>query len=156
MDGLIELIFENVPDDSVDRLVYDLLQGAGILEISHSELGRLEQKLVDQDLMSFLMKEAEPASIFVRAACVTVGGIPIRSPLIRILRFEGSNEVAVIFESVDISSTDRLGAVRKLAAGANVLASGANVPDYYCGFEPATDEVTRLFSRDAIGPLVEV
>jgi hypothetical protein len=75
---------------------------------------------------------------------------------VRILRFEGSNEVAVVFGSGDVDATVRQDVVAKLAAGAKVLASSADVPEYYCGFEPATDEKTRLFSRDKIGPLTTV
>jgi hypothetical protein len=156
MDGLIELIFERVPDGAVDKLVNDLLQGVGILELSHSELGSLDPKKAGQDLMPLLKQEAEPSSIFVRAAIATIGDVPIRSPLVRILRFEGSNEVAVVFGSADVDATDRQDVVTKLAAGAKVLASSADVPEYYCGFEPATDEKTRLFSWDKIGPLVTV
>lgn len=154
MDGLIELIFERVPDGAIDKLVNDLLQGADILELSHSELGSLDPKMVGQDLMSLINQESEPSSIFVRTVNVTIGDVLIRRPLLRILRFEGSNEVAVVFGAADVDETDRQHLVTKLAAGANVLASSADVSEYYCGFEPATDEKTRLFAKDKIGPLI--
>ncbi|HEY9897852.1 MAG TPA: hypothetical protein V6D00_01610 [Pantanalinema sp.] len=156
MDGLIELIFEGVSDGAVDRLVYDLLQGVDILEISPSEFGIIGQTQINNDLMPLLKKEAAPASIFLRAAFATIGGVPIRSPLVRILRFEGSNEVAVVFGSANIDAGDRQDAVKRLAAGSSMLANSVGVSEYYCGIEPATDERTRLFYRDKIGPLDKV
>lgn len=156
MDGLIELIFERVPDGAVAKLVNDLLQGAEVLALSHSELGSLDIKKVGQDLMLLLKQEAEPSSIFVRSANATIGSVSIRGPLVRILRFEGSNEVALVFRGDDVDATDGQDVVAKLAAGAKVLSRNAEVQEYYCGFEPATDKETRLFSRDKIGPLVTV
>ena len=156
MDGLIELIFERVPDNAVVKLINGLLQGEGILELSHSERGSLDPKKIDHDLMPLLKQEAEPSSILMRIANTTIGDVPIHNPLVRILHFEGSNEVAVVFDSEDVDATVRQDVVTKLAAGAKALANGADVPEYYCGFEPATDEKTRLFSKDKIGPLITI
>ena len=156
MDGLIELIFERVPDDAVGTLMSDLLQGGSILELSHSELGSLDPKEFGHDVMPLLKQKAEPSAVFVRIANAEIGGVSIRSPLVRILRFEGANEAAVIFGSGDVDATTRQDVVTALAAGAKVLASGAAVSEYYCGFEPATDKMTRLFSKDKIGPLLAV
>ncbi|WP_426395237.1 hypothetical protein ACN9M1_13900 [Ralstonia sp. R-29] len=156
MDGLIELVFEGVPEHAVDKLVCDLRQGAAILEIFHSELGCLAPEQADQDLTQFLTKETTPVSLFVRTALVTVGGIPIRNPLVRVLRFAGVIEVTVVFESADIDAADRKDATTKLAAGTESLACSMGVSRYYCGFEPATDERTRLFSKGRLGPLIEI
>ena len=138
MDGLIELIFNGVPDGAVDSLVYTVLQRADICEVSHSERGRLDLPPVGQDLMLLLKKEVEPASIFVKALYSTVGGVLIRQPLVRILRFEGLNEVAIVFGSADIEATDRQDVVRRLAAGAGELnrdacAGGTVPPDRHSG-----------------------
>lgn len=156
MNGLIELIFERVPDGALNKLVSDLLQGAGILELSHSELGCIETNNTCRDLLLLLNKSLEPSSIFIRSAYVSIGDVEICCPLIRILRFEGLNEVAVIFAGTDIITTDSEDSVEKLAASATVLANNANVIDFYCGFEPAADEQTRLFSRNKIGPIVKL
>lgn len=64
--------------------------------------------------------------------------------------------MAIVFDSADIETTDRQSVVTKLAVGAAAIANRAEVSEYYCGFEPASDEKTRLFSRDKIGPLVVV
>lgn len=156
MDGLIELIFERVPDGAVDKLLHDLLQGQGILELSHSELGSLEPTKGTQKLLPLLLGQLEPTSIFVRTANTMIGGVSIRSPLVRILRFDELNEVAVVFDRADVSAINQQDAVTMLWSGANVLARSAGVPEYYCGFEPATDESTRLFSTNKIGPLVAI
>jgi len=156
MDGLIELIFDGVPDGAIHGLVRNLIHGSDILDISHSELGSLDPKRIGEDLMAFFDKETVPITIFIRTTCIMVGGISINRPLVRILRFQGSNEVAVEFNSTDIDATDRKDTVAKLAAGAKVLADSAAIPKYYCGFEPATDTRTRLFSQGKVGPLIEV
>lgn len=156
MGGLIELVFVRVPDGAVHKLVNDLSQSGDILEFSHSEVCGLNQEKAILDLTLLLKYEVGPFSIFVRIANASIGGVPIRSSLVRILRFEGMNEVAFVFGSAEIEATDRQDAVEKLAAGAEALASGTGVLAYYCGFEPATDEKTRLFSNERMGPLVSI
>ncbi|GGY20378.1 hypothetical protein [Paludibacterium paludis] len=156
MDGLIELIFEQVPDEAVGRLMNDLLQGVDILELSHSELGRLDPKKANFDLMTLLEQEAEPLSLFVRTTTVTVEDVTIRSPMVRILRCGGVNEITVIFDRGDVDEAVRLNVGETLAAGAKAVASRANVSEYYCGFEPASDDKTRLFAKDKIGPLMTI
>ncbi|WP_153490586.1 hypothetical protein [Burkholderia cepacia] len=67
MDGLIELIFDRVPDGNIDKLVNDLLQGEDVLELTHSELGSLDPKKADQYLKPIQQEEMEYSSIFIRA-----------------------------------------------------------------------------------------
>lgn len=155
MGELIELIFERVPDDAVVRLLGDLLQGAEIMDVKHSELGELDSR-VGHDLMRYLEEMNVPAAIFVRATYATLIDIPIRFPLIRILRHELSNEVSVVFSADSIDESVRRLAAIKLSGAAQTLARRADVGEYYCGFEPATDERTRLFFNGQLGPMLTI
>lgn len=156
MNGLVELIFENVPDRDVGRLVANLLQGADVTEISHSELGRLDPSEVGDSYARLFEAAEEPASIFVKIAGASLGDVLIRHPLVRILRCNESNEVAVVFADTDVDAIDRRGAVLRMAAGAKVLAQTCGVTQFYCGYEPATDDRTRLFSGERIGPIESI
>ncbi|WP_457337684.1 hypothetical protein [Rhizobacter sp. P5_C2] len=59
MDGLIELVFERVPDKALRGLVYDLLQGAEVLEVTHSGLGSFDLGEIEQQLGALLMLGTE-------------------------------------------------------------------------------------------------
>ncbi len=155
MDGLIELVFESVANNSVCPLLNDLLQGSDIVELSHSELGSLDAK-TRHDLIQLLNQNAGPSSIAFRAVSAKVGDIQIRTPYLQVLRFEGLNEVAISFASTDIEPKDRQHIATKLAEGAAKLAGSAGVTQYYCGFEPATDERTQLFAGGKMGPLTSI
>jgi hypothetical protein len=156
MNGLVELIFEEVPDAAVNLLICALLNGTVEREIQHSELGAREAKEIGGKYLELLRMTEGPASIFLKAAESSIGGVIIGHPLVRVLRCQDSNEVAFVFDSRDVRSSDRKDAVVKMALGAKVLAQRSNVTKFYCGFEPATDEKTRLFAEDVIGPLTAV
>jgi hypothetical protein len=155
MDGLIELIFESVSDDAVESLLNDLLQGAEVLELSHSELGSLDPT-ARQDLTQLINRTPEPSSITIHAASAKIADIRIRNPSLRVLRVESSNELAIFFSSTNIEAKDQTQLIIHLAKGAKELANRTDVPHYYCGFEPATDERTQLFSGSRIGPIVSI
>ncbi len=154
MDGLIELVFENVPDDGIGKLIRHLLRGAGKLHVTHSELGELDPTKSVEELLPLLKLGEEAASIFIRTDVNMVGDVPIFDPLVRILRFDGANEVAVVFECRRTEESFFSEFITKLSARSQRLASDIGVQKYYCGFEPATDEATRLFSNDNIGPFL--
>ncbi|MDO9437079.1 hypothetical protein [Hydrogenophaga sp.] len=156
MNGLVELIFERVPDVAVATMLSELLRRSGIQEMTHSELGKLDAETSFRDVIALLRHQAEPSSIFIRAGIATVGAVRTRCPLVRLLRYEETNELTLAFERTDIEAVDRKDTIRMLSDGAKLLASSAGTAEYYCGFEPATDERTRLFSKSKIGPLVSV
>jgi hypothetical protein len=153
MNGLVELIFEAVQNGAVKHLVYDLLNGAVVIGSSHSELGACELNTVDGDYLTSLWEAETAVSIFIRADQISIGGVLINRPVIRILRYQDTNDVSLIFDNADVIAGDRKEALRGLATGAKVLAKDSEVPKFYCGFEPATDEETRLFSGEVMGPI---
>jgi hypothetical protein len=153
MNGLVELVFEKVPDGAVNGLVSALLQEAHITKVSRSELGDREPKEVEGTYLQLLKATTEPASVFVKADETCIGGVSIHRPLVRILRCCESSEVTVVFDSQDVVTTDRQDAVLRMAAGARALAESSDVAEFYCGYEPATDEKTRLFCKGKVGPL---
>jgi hypothetical protein len=153
MNGLVELIFEEVPDVAVNSLVSDLLNGAAITEISHSELGRCESNSVENNYFKFLKLTEDATSIIVKTKEISIGGVIINRPLVRMLRYHNLNEVAVIFDSLDVAKNNQRTAILNMAAGTKVLAKRSGVREFYCGFEPASDQSTRLFSGEKIGPI---
>ncbi|WDZ95954.1 hypothetical protein Herbaro_21160 [Herbaspirillum sp. WKF16] len=153
MNGLVELIFEAVQNGAVKHLVDDLLKGGVVIGSSHSELGVCELNVIDENYLTSLWEAETAVSVFIRADQISIGGVLINRPVIRILRYQNSNDVSLIFDSADVIESDREEALRGLAAGAKILAKNSEVPKFYCGFEPATDEKTRLFCGEVMGPI---
>lgn len=156
MDGLIELVFESVPDHSVNDLVDDLVNTSEVLELTQSELGAVDVDKVDGDFMKLATATTDPISVFLRCAPILVGDFSIHRPLVQVLRYSGTNDVVVSFDSSDIAKGDKLQAVKSLMNGCKALALNRGVPLFYCGYEPASDVVTRLFTGDRVGPLALV
>jgi hypothetical protein len=151
-DGLIELIFLQVPDSKVDSLVSEIVQNANPFELFHSELGNLDPKKSELGIISLLQQFAEPSSVFIRSDILNVGEVWLDNPLIRIVRYDELNEVAVVFDAVKIVPTSWESFVDKLAIGAKKLAVQSEAYGYCCGLEPGTDEETQFFSSERIGP----
>ena len=156
MNGIIEIIFEGVPDENVDNLVRAIIGRADVLDVSHSELGVIENSLTRHGLICSLKKYDVPVSIFINLSFAEIGGVVIAAPLLRVLRFENVNEASVVFSDRDVKDGDDQDAVSKLAEGTDEIAHMAGALDCYCGFEPATDMSTRLFTRGKVGPLFSV
>jgi hypothetical protein len=150
---LIELIFLEVPDDRVDLILSELVRDARILELSHSELGDLIPKETGLGFFSQLQKFLEPSSVFLRLDGIYIGEILMSHPLIRVMRVDGMNEIAVLFDETKMSSASSGGWVSKLSKGANHIAEQTHISSYCCGLEPGTDEETQFFSNTGVGPL---
>jgi hypothetical protein len=153
---LVELVFDKIPDNLLNILVANIIQSSNILEISHSELGKIADLHNDQDFIQHLKSGPNPASIFITSTWASIGKVKIRQPLIRLLRFEQTNEVSIIFSNNDIDKIDSKNIIMSLALGAKHLSQISHSDDYYCGYEPATDQKTRFFSKDTIGPLNKI
>ncbi|MCA3697908.1 hypothetical protein [Aquidulcibacter sp.] len=152
-DGLIELIFLQVPDGKVESLVCELVQNASIFELSHSELGNLDPKKSELGIISLFRNFEEPYAIFIRSDEIHVGEVQLQKPLIRIIRYEGLNEVAVLFDTLEIKLLSWDDFVDKLYMVAKRLAIQSETLVYCCGLEPGTDKDTQLFSSEGVGPL---
>jgi hypothetical protein len=152
-DGLIELIFLQVPDGKVESLVCELVKNARIFGLSHSELGNLDPKTSELGIVSLFRNFEEPYAIFIRSGELNLGEVWLENPLIRIIRYDGLNEVAVVFDNLKIEPTGWEDFVDKLSKGAKKLAVQSGALGYCCGLEPGTDEDTQLFSSEGVGPL---
>jgi hypothetical protein len=157
MSQLTELVFENVADSLVNEIIQDIVAGEEILNVILHGVGQEELNDESRDWAWALKNSIEPSAIiFLKISSVSIRGIRIKNPLIRLQRFEECNDVSVIFESEDVlleSSDSHESIVKRLAAAAADIASTAGVQYYYCGYEPATDPDTRLFTREVLGPL---
>ncbi|WP_146749460.1 hypothetical protein [Paracidovorax anthurii] len=156
MNGLIELVFDGISVHYINGLVCEIIQQGNILEITGTEVGAIDASRLEHELVSMLRNCLVPASMFLKVDLIEVGGVGISSPLLRILSFEGKGELAVLFEASDIDEASRNDAAIKLADGARSLAIKAQAHDFYCGFEPATDRKTRLFSANESGPVLNI
>jgi hypothetical protein len=149
----IELVFDKVPTDTLSRLTLALLEKMNVTRVSHSEIGDVDLQTLDQGFVDLLCQQNEcPFVVSVLGSDITIGSVHIRNPMLRFIRADGENMVELGFDDSDIEGA-RDNFVVQIATEAKVLADHADVMHYFCGFEPATDESTRLFTGGKIGPL---
>jgi hypothetical protein len=156
MNGLIELVFDNVPTDKLGELVYALLKKMNILQISHSENGDIDFEEITKNFVDHLCQQLEKLfCISVLGHDMLFGSVHIINPLIRLICVNGENTVELDFDRSDVGSVFQDVPIR-LAIEAKMLADRAGVTNFFCGFEPTIDESIRFFTRDKMGPLISL
>lgn len=154
MHGLIELIFDSVPDSKLDALIWSLVDKTSAIEIFYSEKGNIDVSEANQGFLTLFNNEATAEAFFIKTNSAVVGSVVVNKPVVRVLRFNKTNEVMVIFSNLDLANSENV--VTELADGAGYIADTLSISDYYCGFEPATDPRTRLFTKAEIGPFLKL
>lgn len=152
MDGLIELIFEGVSPANVDAFTLSLLEQAEIIGVSHSEYGDIEPSRLGGGLRALLSGIEMAELITLRTNRVQIGSIVFAHPLLRVHHVGEAFDLEVIVDSAEIYRNGAMNKIAELAACAKETAARWSVQRYYCGFEPATDRVTLLFSDSGLEP----
>lgn len=155
MDGLLELIFEDITLQATFDLLDELLTREEITKFWHSEATHIDSVSAWRLALSEQNFD-QPSTIFVQAKYAKVGEVMIANPLVRILQIKGFNELAVVFKKDDICAPCAPRWITELALGAKTLAARAQTSKYQCGFEPVTDQTTRLFTGEQKGPIIQL
>jgi hypothetical protein len=145
---LLELTFEGLALPMALGLVGSLVDGREVI-VRSSEIDEAQFKI--DDLPRLLCEVAEPHTVSISSPLVCVGEVRILDPLIRVVAFEGSIDVTLIFDYEDLSpKSDAVGVL--LYDGATEIASRFRAASFACGQEPIFDLATRFFSDAGFGP----
>jgi hypothetical protein len=66
MHGLIELIFDSVPDSKLDALIWSFVDKTSIIEIFNSEIGNIDISGANQVLLELFNNEATAEAFFIK------------------------------------------------------------------------------------------
>ncbi|WP_460410534.1 MULTISPECIES: hypothetical protein [unclassified Pseudomonas] len=154
MAGLLEIVFENVKQNVVLPLLETVIaNAASVVSAECSEVfsvwnnGKLELDAVDAAL-GF----NGAVSVLINVRGLKFIDVSVNSALIRILKYQGGFDLDISFDEDDdgLADVDGVGA---FFAFSKEVAKKFEFGNCYFGMEPASDESTRFFTNDVLGPL---
>jgi hypothetical protein len=152
LKGLIEVSFESIKDDKINDFMHEVFKACIIDEIDHSDLGEIDLDKFDGNFLNLFSNGADSTVVFVRTPNFNVGEAAISDVCVQIIKCLDVFSILLIFSFDDISVSHLEAFPEILMQYSVCLANKYEISDFFCGYEPAWDENTRLFTRDMLGP----
>lgn len=155
MANLIEVVFENVGKNCVLQLLKLLITSLeNIISIECTENPSLfrEGQIFEEDINPFLDFEGD-ITVLIKIRSIDLSNIILPNVQLRLLKYEGQYDVEFNFDFNELENTATTTLVKELHAHAKCISLECGVSDFCCGMEPASDEDTRYFTNDELGPL---
>ena len=155
MANLIEVVFEHIGKSCVLQLLKLLITSLeNVISIECTESLSLfkDEQLSEQGLEQFLGFESD-VTVLIKIRSIDLGNIILPNLQLRLLKYEGQYDIEFNFDSNELENTTTMTLVKELHSHAKRVALECGVNDFYCGIEPASDEDTRYFTNDELGPL---
>lgn len=156
MTNLVEVVFESVDESCIAQLFIMLIQSSKrVSEIQCSEnISIFENgELSEEELGHFLGLNGD-AVIFVNASDVMLGDVVFPNIQFRLVKYGCEYDVDFNFYYDEIEHISLPALICSVHAYAKGLALKFGISSYYSGMEPASDEETRFFTNEEVGPLV--
>jgi hypothetical protein len=156
MDGTIEILYDEIQNGAVEKLIYLLLGRGTPKRIEHSEIGTIDSTSLKHYLLKMNTETIRDCfTIILNMNFLKLGLVVISQPLIRLIHFKNSNEVEISFDKEDLNSISEntLDALEKEIKRISLIMGNAK---YYCGYEPAKDIKTSFFSWEGRNTLNKI
>ena len=155
MSSLFEVVFENVVKSNVIRLLMLLIAGAGrITNIQCSENIRL---IIEGDLdvkaLDSVLSFHGDVTVLINLVDMKIGGVTLPKVLLRWVKYGDLYDIDFNFDSNDLEDMGMMNLVTALHGDIKEIAKDNGVVAFFGGMEPASDEDTRYFTNDVLGPL---
>ncbi|MFJ2386726.1 hypothetical protein [Pseudomonas koreensis] len=154
MAGLLEIVFENVKQNVVLPLLESVINNSDSVDSAQcSEIfpvwnnGELEF-----DAVGAALDFNGTVSVLISVRGLNFIGVSVSSALIRILKYQGKFDLDISFDEDDVglANVDVTGDFFEFS---KEVAKKFEFGSCYFGMEPASDESTRFFTNDVLGPL---
>ncbi|MEQ5776708.1 hypothetical protein J4E05_14350 [Thalassospira sp. NFXS8] len=155
MEELIEVVLEDVPHgDLLSVVMYLVKDYKNVVDVQCSE--HLSTPLNCQNIEDVVVdftKIEEGAALILRLNSLDVAGEMVPSVLLRVVKYEEKYDVDFNFSESDLKRVEKFFFIRKLQFFTSEVAKKYKIPSFFCGVEPASDEDTRYFTGQYLGPL---
>lgn len=155
MTDIIEVVFENVDRNNVFKLLSFLVRSSEeILGVNCSEnITMLEGgEISEKGLEKFLNFDGGLA-VFVNVEDMSLENIVLPKVYIRLLKYESQYDIEFSFYFDELKGIGAAKLISELHGYVKRIAMNFNVPSFFGGMEPASDEDTRYFTNEELGPL---
>lgn len=155
MSNLIEIVFERVAKSCVMQLLSLLIYSSEkITSVQCSENIELflDDKLSEEVLNNLLNIDGD-MSVLINMQTMRIGEHVLPNVQLRLVKYGSEYDIDFNFDYNDIKNISMTSLINSLHRHIKKLASEFDVASYYGGMEPASDEDTRYFTNEEVGPL---
>lgn len=154
MSSLLEVVFENVLKTKVTQLLMLLVATSRIVNVQCTEdIELMNEGKLDVNSLSSLLSFDGDVSALVSLNDMNIGSITLPSVLLRLVKYGDHYDIDFNFDSEEVEKIDMTALVEELHHHAKRIAGDHSMPEFFCGMEPASDEDTRYFTNETLGPL---
>lgn len=156
MTNLIEVVFEKIDKGCVMQLLSLLILNAkNVTEVQCSEDVELfvNGNISDEAFNRFLDFDGGICAL-INLQAMKVGDITLPNVLLRLVKYEDLYDIDFNFDPNELESISMMNLVAELHRHVKDIALKYKVGNLYGGLEPASDEDTRYFTGDEVGPLI--
>lgn len=151
MKEIIEIVFEKVHLEKVVELLKKLLDSSTLRDYHIStDKSDVDLNLQSQELLFTDINQSSDGSFYFNFLNFTLTGVLLSRVGFQVYKYDNIYDLNLHIGENEIK---RKSSVSELQKWAESIAEELKAEDYYCGFEPAIDEETRLFSGNILGPL---
>jgi len=146
---IIEIVFERVQLSRIVDLLIKKLSNSTLKDYSIST-DSSEIDLQSKEKLFDSINQSSDGSFYFNFSNSDLMDIILSRVGFQIYKYENIYDLTLVIEERELRHQVSILGLQKRAES---LAEELKVTNYYCGFEPAADEETRLFSGNTIGPL---
>lgn len=153
MSDILEVSFEEIAESKVVEFFLALISlSKKILNMNCSEDAEID--INDKDSLIEVLTSSENLTITVNLGEVSIGSLTVVTAMVRLLKYGEQYDIELSWEPTDMDVMGTTTYIKKFHTHVKKLADDYNVASYYAGMEPASDEETRYFTGEVLGPLI--
>jgi|JI9StandDraft_1071089.scaffolds.fasta_scaffold15072_2 hypothetical protein len=153
-DDLIEIIFKNLHFKTLGPLLKNLTSGGENIASYYATCEGTEIDWKKESSIEGFLKDMHESALFINLKSLDREGIFIRKCGLAIYKNQDTIRLEVNFQVGDIYNPMNVDVVEALMILAQTIAKTYEIEDFFCGFEPAQDLETRLFTKNKKGPFL--
>ena len=151
MADTIEILFEGVSLEKLSEYLSEAIKDLNLVnyQISADNLQPIQKVDKLKSLVTALDRHSE-GSIYLNLKDFRLGVSVLPKVGIQILSYSSRLDLSI---DIDSDTFQTLGSLSIVQLWAKNVSDKLLAKNYYCGYEPASDEDTRFFAMDKLGPL---
>lgn len=155
MANLFEVVFENVAKNNVMELLSHLTpEPRSIVNYQCSEKNQLINTSEYTETLCYFLNFYGDASMLIHLDHIKIDAVILPEILLRLVKYGEQYDVDYNFDLNLIKDMNMPDLVKKIHNHTKNIAKDINVSNFFGGMEPASDESTRYFTNNNLGPLV--
>lgn len=146
---IIEVVFERVQLEKIVDLLIRMLSNSTLKDYNISA-DSSEINLQSKEKLFDSINQSSDGSSYFNFLDYSLNDILLSRVGFQIYKYDNIYDLSLDIEEKELRQKISISDLQKYVAS---LAKELNTTYYYCGYEPASDKETRLFSVDTLGPL---